>query len=151
MLNILEGCDGEIEITRGQTEDETVLPVSAGGNTRNPIPPPTQPSPSKSKTEPPTSPQPNIVSTEIPNVVTSLAQSQTAVTVEASSSSGITVPYEQLKDLKDLSALPDVDPLNRELALSDAEFLSVFGMDKETFRMQPAWKRTNQKKAKGLF
>ena len=55
--------------------------------------------------------------------------------------------YEALK-----GALPDgVDPAQKEEYLSDAEFVTVFGVDRITFRGMPKWKRDQQKKTKGLF
>ncbi|CAJ1354843.1 unnamed protein product, partial [Effrenium voratum] len=45
----------------------------------------------------------------------------------------------------------DVDPSRREQYLSDAEFLSVFGMPFGDFQKQPKWKQQNVKKAKDLF
>jgi hypothetical protein len=39
----------------------------------------------------------------------------------------------------------------QEEYLADAEFETVFGMDKAEFRAMPAWKRINAKKSKGLF
>ena len=40
---------------------------------------------------------------------------------------------------------------NRERLLSDADFESVFGMNKEAFETLPGWKQKNLKKAKGFF
>ena len=62
------------------------------------------------------------------------------------------VTYETLKDIVDPSNLPaGVDPSNREKALSDDEFVRVFGMDKQSFQSLPGWKRTSMKKDRGLF
>ncbi len=44
-----------------------------------------------------------------------------------------------------------VDPSKKEAYLSDAEFKTVFGMDKAEFYKQPGWKITAAKKAKDLF
>jgi hypothetical protein len=44
-----------------------------------------------------------------------------------------------------------VDPTKREEYLSDADFSTVFGMDRAAFTALPAWKRANAKKDKKLF
>ena len=54
-----------------------------------------------------------------------------------------TVPYEELKARAGVQ--------NKELMLSQADFLEVFGCTLPEFQALPAWKRTAQKKAKGLF
>ena len=55
-----------------------------------------------------------------------------------------------LSDLQ--SGCPEgVDPANKEKFLSDADFQSVFGMDKAAWDKFPKWKRTAKKKAAGLF
>ena len=45
----------------------------------------------------------------------------------------------------------NVDPTNKELYLSDAEFADVFKMDKAAWEKQPKWKRVQAKKKNGLF
>ena len=42
-------------------------------------------------------------------------------------------------------------PPAQEEYLSEQEFETVFGMDKEDFRAMPPWKRINLKKVKALF
>ncbi len=44
-----------------------------------------------------------------------------------------------------------VDPQAKELSLSDEEFMTVFGVTKDEFKLQPKWKKDKQKKEKGLF
>ena len=44
-----------------------------------------------------------------------------------------------------------VDPARRELHLSDANFLDIFGKSKQEFAAIPAWKRDLIKKKKKLF
>ncbi len=44
-----------------------------------------------------------------------------------------------------------MSPPPKEEYLSDAEFETIFGTDKEDFKNMPAWKRINAKKTKGLF
>ena len=62
------------------------------------------------------------------------------------------VPYSLLKGIRDISLLPEgVDPLNREMALSEQEFQEIFGMDKKSFSDLPTWKKTNHKKKALLF
>ena len=57
-------------------------------------------------------------------------------------------PYERL-------ACPDVpedvDPTKKEEYLSDVEFQQYFGMNRQSFRANPAWKQVNMKKKSGLF
>lgn len=45
----------------------------------------------------------------------------------------------------------DVDPKNREMHLSDADFLAVMGMEKASFHQLPKFKRVNKKKDTNLF
>lgn len=55
-----------------------------------------------------------------------------------------------LTDLQ--SVCPEgVDPAKKEMYLSDADFQSVFGMDKAAWEKMPAWKRKNKKKEAKLF
>mmetsp|Transcript_11783 Transcript_11783/g.23490 ORF Transcript_11783/g.23490 Transcript_11783/m.23490 type:complete len:219 (+) Transcript_11783:202-858(+) len=55
-------------------------------------------------------------------------------------------------EITDPVSLPHgVDPLHREQALSDSDFINVFGMDKASFNALPAWKRTSKKKVTGFF
>jgi hypothetical protein len=44
-----------------------------------------------------------------------------------------------------------IDPTQKELALSDEEFEKVFGMNKELFASLPGWKKTRLKKEAMLF
>mgnify|MGYP002007523722 CR=1 FL=1 len=44
-----------------------------------------------------------------------------------------------------------LNPVCKELYLDDKEFHTVFGMDKDAFWKQPAWKQRDAKKKKGLF
>jgi gelsolin len=60
-----------------------------------------------------------------------------------------TFPYDRLKNL---NALPEgVDPLIRELYLSDSEFQERFGMAKEAFTACPKWRQQALKSKNGLF
>lgn len=53
---------------------------------------------------------------------------------------------------KDPEKLPaDVDPVNKELFLHDAEFARVFKMDRQAYESLPEWKRHQLKKSVGLF
>lgn len=62
------------------------------------------------------------------------------------------IPYSLLKGIGDVSLLPEgVDPLKREMALSEQDFQEMFGMDKESFSKLPTWKKTNLKKKALLF
>eukprot|EP00742_Colponemidia_sp_Colp-10_P001498 GILJ01001608.1.p1 GENE.GILJ01001608.1~~GILJ01001608.1.p1 ORF type:complete len:830 (-),score=172.89 GILJ01001608.1:131-2620(-) len=44
-----------------------------------------------------------------------------------------------------------VDPSKKELYLSDADFLTIFGMDRAAFEKEPKWKQVQKKKDVGLF
>jgi hypothetical protein len=60
--------------------------------------------------------------------------------------------YYTLEELQHRSALPLTMNLNKlEQYMDEVEFVSVFGMPKAAWYQQPAWKRTEQKKEKGLF
>lgn len=54
--------------------------------------------------------------------------------------------YEQLK-----AGADGIDQTQKEEYLSDAEFQTVFGVDRAAFRAMPKWKRDDAKKKKGLF
>lgn len=57
-----------------------------------------------------------------------------------------------LQQLQDKSSLPLTLNFNKlEQYLDEVEFVEVFGMPKAAWYKQPAWKRTEQKKEKGLF
>uniref|UniRef100_A0A0P4WDJ1 HP domain-containing protein n=1 Tax=Scylla olivacea TaxID=85551 RepID=A0A0P4WDJ1_SCYOL len=76
------------------------------------------------------------------------------VTSSFSSTSGRgkrTYPLAILK-VKDVEKLPpEVDPKQKEDFLSEADFLAVFGIDRDTYDELPQWKRINLKKKAGLF
>lgn len=62
------------------------------------------------------------------------------------------VRYDDIRDVRDPAMLPlGVDPLNREMSLSDSEFTEVFGIDKHTFMELPEWKRMRKKQETLLF
>jgi hypothetical protein len=44
-----------------------------------------------------------------------------------------------------------VDPTKKEQYLSSAEFVTVFGKSREVFNKAPAWKRSREKQAVGIF
>jgi hypothetical protein len=58
-------------------------------------------------------------------------------------------PYSALKSPGPFP--PDVDVCNRELYLSDAEFLAVVRCDKATWAGLPAWRQRSVKQSLGLF
>eukprot|EP00550_Attheya_septentrionalis_P005025 CAMPEP_0198282418 /NCGR_PEP_ID=MMETSP1449-20131203/2249_1 /TAXON_ID=420275 /ORGANISM="Attheya septentrionalis, Strain CCMP2084" /LENGTH=246 /DNA_ID=CAMNT_0043978673 /DNA_START=161 /DNA_END=898 /DNA_ORIENTATION=+ len=130
VLNVLEGSDCEIDMKPGITEETLTLPIISDGGptsmTAAPVPRRTVPKSSPSPTPPPVAVTP---SSDLASNVQALS-----ISVEGY------IPYEQLKTINDVSDLPSgVDLSTREEALSDEEFLAVFGIDKETFRLQPAW------------
>jgi hypothetical protein len=131
VLNVLEGSDGEIEIKRDTLVEKMGDDASASQPTSTTI--------AVAEEAPASSPVESTLEPE-----TMEAQVDTAGVV--------TVSYEMLKNVSDASNLPKgVDPLNREQALSDEEFVEVFGMDKASFANLAGWKRTNLKKVRGLF
>ena len=56
--------------------------------------------------------------------------------------------YEEIATERGIGQL---NPVCKELYLDDKEFHTVFGMDKDAFWKQPAWKQRDAKKKKGLF
>jgi len=159
VLNTLEGCDMEIEMKPGMVEADLLLSVGDGGNAdvstgSSDKPPsigkPTNPKPAQPKSKP----KPAIISqdesTETSKANTSDASNNIDVGVESLQiSEGGFVPYSALRDARDLP--PSVDLTKKELALSDAEFASVFGMDKAAFASLATWKQNAKKKEVGLF
>jgi len=69
---------------------------------------------------------------------------------KAAVAAGETLTLTQLQD-KSLCTAKGVDAASRENYLSDAEFLSVFGMTKVEFTAMPAWKKQEAKKRHGIF
>lgn len=149
VMNVLEGSDGEIEMRPGQTEAETRLPVSGGGSapaTKHHQPLALHPKPQQSRP---------ILRVDIKSETPATGPSANPLTTATVASTGVfsgeiaLMPYDQLKGLA--MPHPGIDPANREQALSDADFLHVFGMDKSSFAKLAAWKRTSLKKSNGLF
>ncbi len=156
VLNTLEGSDCEIDMKPGLSEEETVLSVvsDSKGNKSKPNTAPKPVSIPKKQDIVKTFPakatvaEKNEQTKAQPKSIETIPQKSTTRAVKLHGF----IPYCDLKDINDPALLPaGVDPLNRELFLSDDEFLEVFGMTKDSFGSLPAWKRTNQKKAKGLF
>lgn len=53
---------------------------------------------------------------------------------------------------RDPEKLPsDVDPVQKELFLHDAEFVRVFKMERQAYEALPMWKRNQLKKDVGIF
>merc|ERR1712150_257343 len=124
------GCDREIEMKPGLTEGSF---LEAEGNDDGALPPP--------KTTPP--PKVSKAMSSTSHVTTPIMQKSTVQSNQGEGSvasqmdafraiqivAGDAIPYSILKDAKDVSALPaGVDPARREMALSDDEFNSIFGM-----------------------
>jgi len=67
----------------------------------------------------------------------------------------VAAPVASFSDTKTLAELQagcdGIDATNKQNYLSDAEFQTVFGMDKATFDGQALWKRNAAKKKNGLF
>ena len=67
----------------------------------------------------------------------------------AQSANGRFYPLSQLQDKN--SYPPNVDPKNRELFLSDLDFMGVFGMTKDQYKNKAAWQKVVLKKKANLF
>ncbi|GMH99617.1 hypothetical protein TrST_g10794 [Triparma strigata] len=67
----------------------------------------------------------------------------------AQSANGRFYPLSQLQDKN--SCPPNVDPKNRELFLSDLDFMGVFGMTKDQYKNKAAWQKVVLKKKANLF
>jgi hypothetical protein len=61
-----------------------------------------------------------------------------------------TIPYEELR-LPSKWNRPDIDPLKREIYLSDAEFKDIFKMSRDIFKELPAWKMNQLKQIVKLY
>ena len=162
VLNTLEGCDMEIDMQPGMVEGDLSLlkgggqaDVSSGSSSKpqsisKPLNP-RQPKQPKSK------PKPTIGQNEAAEISISMADTNDEsknidVGVESLQiSEGEFVPYSALRNTRELPPTCSVDPTKKELALSDPEFATVFGMDKAAFASLPTWKKTAKKKEVGLF
>jgi len=70
------------------------------------------------------------------------------------SASAVLAEYSRTYTYEELKAKPPpatCDATNLEHYLSDAEFATIFKVDRASFAAQPKWKRDNSKKAAGLF
>lgn len=150
VLNCLSGSDCEIEMSVGLTEETTKLAVKSDNpanmktnNMRPAVPKPIKTNISAEK---------GIVNTISIQCKEEKAPSEDITIQSKEEYEGVVYAYSILKDISDPSELPPgVDVSNKEKSLSDGEFVQVFGMTKTEFQSLPAWKRKNNKKAKGLF
>jgi len=138
VLNVLEGSDGEIDIKREFIVEETSGKASVA-----------QPEWAAAETQA----EADIHDDAATSMLEETESDKADDADSAENISGVvTVSYETLKGISNTSDLPKgVDPLNREQALSDDEFVNVFGIDKASFQSLPGWKRTKFKKDHGLF
>ena len=175
VFNVLEGSDGEIEIEPDRIEADLILPRNGGSKEGNKFPPKVY------ETELSAEAQGNTLhrvdhkpiseenvrynenlhdkpSPALQQIKTSSEESEKVRKInddtdklKSVQDSGA-VPYSLLKGITDISLLPEgVDPLKREMSLSEQEFQGIFGTDKESFSKLPMWKKTNQKKKALLF
>ena len=175
VFNVLEGSDCEIEIEPQLNEDEVVLPVISNGvsgdkvhskATKNKNSLRAQVDVGNGCDHEPIMTEESTMTKERHYDEEPLAHEKIESTGDsevdeqntndlspiADSENSVNVPYSILKGIGNISLLPEgVDPLKREMSLSVEEFEEVFGMNKETFYRQPAWKQTNQKKKALLF
>ena len=155
MLKVFEGCDCEIEMRRGLTEHEVLLHIEkvTGFAVMFPVANSQPRSPAVSTT---TSVNDSYIESTFKqsdaaksNSIPSRASlKKTTLSASVYGQQGC-VSYARLKAGDNLP--PGVDPKLKEFALSDTEFIEVFGMDKSGFQDQPAWKRAQKKKDVGLF
>jgi hypothetical protein len=126
--------------------------TSLDGNGNSPAPPP-----SASSAPPPPQPSGERRPSKFAVPVSAAEQSKVMVqskTEAPSATSNFSDPstspslsYDELKGTFPAT----VDPTKKELYLSDDEFARLFGVSKDTFIAQPAWKRNQKKKDLGLF
>lgn len=83
-------------------------------------------------------------------VATPQPTSSAPVQAQAASSSGGGGTYTK-EQLMSGQALPGVNVNAKEQSLSDADFMTIFKMDKGAFAILPRWKQKNLRKQKGLF
>mmetsp|Transcript_48741 Transcript_48741/g.146879 ORF Transcript_48741/g.146879 Transcript_48741/m.146879 type:complete len:267 (-) Transcript_48741:177-977(-) len=152
VLNVLCGSDCEVTMRPGLNEDEALLQVSSDVSTsaaiRSSSATPTKPL-SKKKAD-----KPHRINQKTSQIDAGRKTENNADIVSSTQQLevGNSVPYEILKGIYDPADLPSwVDPLNREEALSEEDFSKVFGMHRKEFHSLPAWKRSQEKKAAGLF
>ena len=155
VLNVFEGCDCEIEMRRDLTEHEVLLHIEkvTGFAVMFPVANSQPRSPAVSTT---TSVNDSYIESTFKqsdaaksNSIPSRASlKKTTLSASVYGQQGC-VSYARLKAGDNLP--PGVDPKLKEFALSDTEFIEVFGMDKSGFQDQPAWKRAQKKKDVGLF
>lgn len=139
-MNVLEGSDGEIDLKR---EQEVLRPHGAA-----------PPVPISDARPDPTMQHASVGSRSASESKPRNGESAFPVTsaVAVVQSGAGSIPYEELKSITDASMLPEgVDLANREQALSNEEFVRVFGCAKKFFNDLPPWKRTRLKKNNGLF
>lgn len=161
VLNTLVGCDLEIAIKRNMTElnlvrgDESSeisnnvtaipTPVSDDNSSVSVVESSAHTASNNNETIAP-------IESRLAEVQVSGADENIDTSMESLHLSDKAVPYSAIKDVSDPSMLPPgVDPTKREMALSDTEFLDVFGVGKDSFQSLPLWKRNAKKKEKGLF
>jgi len=155
VLNVLEGCDCEIEMRPGIKEGEVTSQVeeATGGTGVHVTVPKTKilASPAKKAT-------PLFKEEKKKSDVGMERTKSMGNTTKSNSSSAIQVipSNEQVSILsyallKSNPNLPGVDPKRKELSLSNNEFKEVFGMEKDAFLKLAHWKQVQKKKQVGLF
>ena len=159
VLNLLEGCDTEIEVWKGMREEDVgrskdELAVrdtdSFVRNRENEVTVLFNDDSNKKNQD--SQPKESTVSTPTPS------PTQLASTLKESNSNDIcndfnqleSVPYSRLKDMNDPSKY-GIDPAKKELALSDVEFMELFQMDKASWEKIAGWKQKRLKKELSLF
>ena len=164
VLNVLEGCDKDIEVWEGMTEadigksreEATHMADSTPKSSTNDDHENIQMihhsmdamSITKEESEQVISPtNPPSTGEDNKHVAEGLVHETSNGSNDADSK---TIPYSELKDMTNPERY-GIDPTQKELALSDSEFEEVFKMDKESFSKLAGWKRTNLKKRALLF
>jgi len=157
VLNCLIGSDCEIDMSVGQTEENTIFAVKSDSfaNKKSAF----VPKPNISFAKKKILSNPNIVKKSDSMIESSKPKKECTAgntpnkgpEKQTSAVTGSYFSYDILRN-KEISNLPsEVNPAKREEFLSDEEFSDVFGIRKDQFRNLPAWKRKKLKKEKGLF
>jgi hypothetical protein len=132
VLNILEGCDGEIsEVWKGMTESDI-------GNASSKM--------VVNIDEITSTPSCSVITNNEKLPVKGVDESLVSPSL---SSSGF-IPYSILKTIQDTSSL-GIESSQKEMALSDDEFHQIMKITKQDFLILPGWKQKKLKQSVGLF
>lgn len=151
VLNVLEGCDCEIEMRPGIKEGDVISQVekaTGGTGTHVSVPKTKILAPSAKKATPVFKQEKNKSETTKSMGSSTKSNSSSATKVIPSNEQVSILSYALLKSNPNL---PGVDPKRKELSLSNNEFKEVFGMEKDEYLKLAHWKQVQKKKEVGLF